>query len=42
MIMAQTNAPHPGPAASMKMKTEDIVFGLIALAAIVGLILYMS
>ena len=40
--MAQTNAPHPSPSESMRMKTEDIVFGLIALAAIVGLILYMS
>ena len=40
--MAQTNAPHPSPSESMRMKTEDIVFGLIAVAAIVGLILYMS
>ena len=40
--MAQVNAPNPGPATSMKMKTEDIVFGLIAIVAIVGLILYMN
>ena len=40
--MAQANAPHPGPAASMKMKTEDIVFGLIAVAAIIALIFYMN
>ncbi len=40
--MAQTNAPHPSPSESMKMKTEDIVFGLIAVAAIIALIMYMN
>ena len=40
--MAQTNAPHPSPSESMKMTTEDSVFGLIAVAAIIALIMYMN
>lgn len=40
--MAQTNAPHPSPAAAMKVKNEDIIFGALAIIALIALALYMS
>ena len=40
--MPQANTPLPSPGDAMKMKKEDIIFGIIALIAIVLLILYMN
>lgn len=40
--MAQAKAPLTTPSDSMKMKTEDIVFGVIAIIAIIALVLYMN
>ena len=39
--MTQVKAPQPSPSANMKMKTEDIAFGVMALIAIAALVLYM-
>ena len=40
--MAQAKTPLTSPAASMKMSKEDIVFGVVAIIAIIALVLYMS
>ena len=38
-VMAQTKQPM---ADAMKLKTSDIIFGIIALAAIAGLVVFMK
>ena len=40
--MAQAKTPLTTPGEAMRMKTEDIVFGIIAIIAIIALVLYMN
>lgn len=40
--MAEAKAPLSKPGDGMKMKKDDIIFGIVAIVAIIALVLYMN